>query len=104
MNMSSYRCCTPDTTESKKVLSLISMLKMVAEESRLKLLCILGNGEHCVTELMEHVDMSQSLISHHLADMKNSELVIDEKRGLRVYYKLTPRGKRILSLLEEVRA
>lgn len=102
MNMSSYKCCTPDTREYKNVVSLSSLLKLVAEESRLKLLCILGSGEHCVCEITEHVDMSQSLVSHHLADMKQAGLVADEKRGLRVYYRLTPKGSKILRLLKEV--
>lgn len=84
------------------MVSLSSLLKIVAEESRLKILCILGNDEHCVCEIMEHVDMSQSLVSHHLADMKQVGLVVDEKRGLRVYYQLTEKGKKILSLLKEV--
>ena len=101
MNMSSYSCCTPDSKEYKNVLSLSSILKLVAEESRLKLLCILGSGEHCVCELMEHVDMSQSLISHHLADMKKAGLVKDEKKGLRVHYHLTKTGYKILSILKE---
>lgn len=102
MNMDSYSCCTPDTKEYKSVVSLSSLLKLVAEESRLKLLCILGSGEHCVCEILEHVDMSQSLVSHHLADMKQVGLVVDEKRGLRVYYQLTPKGDKILRLLKEV--
>lgn len=102
MNMDSYSCCTPDTIEYKSVVSLSSLLKLVAEESRLKLLCILGSGEHCVCEILDHVDMSQSLVSHHLADMKQAGLVADEKRGLRVYYLLTPKGDKILRLLKEV--
>jgi len=102
MNMSSYSCCSPDTKEYKSVLTLSSILKLVAEESRLKLFCILGSGEHCVCELLEHVDMSQSLVSHHLADMKRAGLVTDDKQGLRVYYQLTRTGEKILKLLKEV--
>lgn len=38
---------------------------------------------------MDHVDLSQSLISHYLKDLKEIGIVIDEKRGFRVYYVLT---------------
>jgi ArsR family transcriptional regulator len=79
-----------------------ALLKIVSEESRLKLLCLLRNGEHCVCELMEHVDLSQSLISHHLKDLKDAEVVADEKRGLRVYYSLTKTGKHITNLLFQI--
>jgi DNA-binding transcriptional ArsR family regulator len=99
MNMDSYRCCTPLSVESKQVFSLSSLLKILAEESRLKILCILRRGEHCVSDIMKHVEMSQSLISHHLGDLKEAGVVSDDKRGLRVYYRLTPEGKRITDLL-----
>ncbi len=100
--MGSYSCCAQNTKRFRSVVALSSILKLVAEESRLRLLCIVSGGEHCVCEIMEHVDMSQSLISHHLSDLKSAGLVTDEKRGLRVYYQLTKRGKKILSLIQEV--
>src|SRR3989344_1678417 len=102
MNMSSYSCCSSSSKESKQVASLSGLLKLVSEESRLKLLCILRNGEHCVCELMEHVDLSQSLISHHLKDLKEEDLVTHNKQGLRVYYSLTEKGKYITDLLFRV--
>jgi ArsR family transcriptional regulator len=97
--MGSYGCCLSSSRESKEVASLSSLLKLVSEESRLKLLCILRQGEHCVCELMKHVEMSQSLISHHLKDLKEVDVVTDEKRGLRVYYSLTKKGKHVTNLL-----
>jgi len=97
--MSSFSCCSQSSKESKQVTSLSALLKIVSEESRLKLLCILRGGEHCVCELVDHVDLSQSLISHHLKDLKDAGVVIDDKRGLRVYYSLTDEGKRITNLL-----
>lgn len=75
------------------------LLKLMSEESRLKLLCILLNGEHCVCELMEHTKMSQSLISHHLKDLKDMGVVADEKKGLRVYYSLTEKGRKVTNLI-----
>jgi len=99
MNMSSYSCCSKSSKESKKISSLSTLLKLVTEESRLKLLCILKEKEHCVCELMEQVEMSQSLVSHHLKDLKDADIVTDEKKGLRVYYSLTKKGKHIIDLL-----
>lgn len=100
--MSSYKCCTPVSTESNQVSDLSALLKIVSEESRLKLLCVLKQGERCVCEIMEHVDMSQSLVSHHLKDLKDIGLVNDEKRGLYVFYSLTPKGKNIIKLLFQI--
>ena len=97
--MSSCNCCSSKSIESKKVTSLSTLLKLVSEESRLKLLCILKKGKHCVCEIMEHVNLSQSLISHHLKDLKESGIVQDEKKGLRVYYCLTKKGEHIINSL-----
>jgi ArsR family transcriptional regulator len=79
--------------------TLSSLLKVVSEESRLKLLCILRKGKHCVCEMEEHVNLSQSLISHHLKDLKEAGIVSDEKKGLKVYYSLTQKGVRIINSL-----
>ena len=100
--MSSYSYCSKSSKESKKISSLSTILKLVIEESRLKLLCILKGKEHCVCELMEHVEMSQSLISHHLKDLKEAEIVESHKKGLFVYYSLTKKGERIISLLFKI--
>lgn len=100
--MSSYKCCSPSSNEAKKVDSLASLLKIVAEPSRLKLLCVLRQGEHCVCEIMEHLTLSQSLISHHLRDLKDAGIVFDKKRGVRVYYALTKQGKSIATVLFKI--
>lgn len=102
MNMRSYSCCKSDSEESKYISSLSDILKLVSEESRLKILCILRQGEHYVCEIMEHVDMSQSLISHHLKDLKDVDILQDEKRGVRVYYSFTKKGKAITDLLFQI--
>jgi len=99
MNMSSYSCSSSASSESKQVAALAGLLKLVSEESRLKMLCILKQGEQCVCEIMENVKMSQSLISHHLSDLKEAGIVVDDKRGLRVYYSLTDKGRHITDLL-----
>lgn len=102
MNMGSYSCCSSTSKESKQVESISALLKLVSEESRLKILCILQKGKHCVCELMEHNSLSQSLVSHHLKDLKEEDLVVSRKKGLRVYYSLTEKGKHITNLLFKI--
>jgi ArsR family transcriptional regulator len=102
MNMRSYKCCTPDNHEFNQVTSLSSILKLVGEPSRLKILCILRKDKHCVCEIEEHVHLSQSLISHHLKDLKDAGLLQDEKQQQRVYYFLTKQGEVITDLLFQI--
>lgn len=94
--MNSYSCCTSGKVQFTQVETLSSLLKLVSEPSRLKILCILRHGEHCVCEFAEHVDLSQSLLSHHLADLRSARLISGKKQGLNVHYSLTPEGRRIV--------
>ena len=102
MNMSSYSCCSRFSRQSKKIASLSALLQLVSEKSRLQLLCVLKEKDRCVCELMEHVGMSQSLISHHLKDLKEGGIVAADKKGLYVYYSLTKQGNRIINLLFQI--
>ena len=97
-----FDCCTPSRIKSQNVSSLSSLLKITSEETRLKILCILKDGEHCVCEIMEHINYSQSLISHHLKDLKDAEIIVDEKRGLNVFYSLTKKGNIVTDLLFKI--
>lgn len=103
MNMHSYKCCSANETETKAVGDLSALLKIVSDSNRLRMLCILQNGEHCVCELMEHVKLSQSLISHHLKDLKDAGLVVDRKDSKWVYYSLTPKGTKITDLIFQLK-
>jgi ArsR family transcriptional regulator, arsenate/arsenite/antimonite-responsive transcriptional repressor len=102
MNMSSYSCCSSKSDGAKKISSLTLLLRIISEENRLKILCILLEKSHCVCEIMEHVKLSQSLISHHLKDLKEAGIVTDKKTGLRVYYSLTKKGKHIINSLFKI--
>ncbi len=97
--MGSYSCCAFNKQKFKQIASLSWLLKLVGEESRLKILCILGQGTHCVCEIEKHVKQSQSLTSHHLKDLKDAGLITDEKKGLWSYYSLTKQGKKIINLI-----
>jgi len=97
--MSSYSCCASDKHKFQKVASLSFLLKLVGDETRLKILCILNKGQHCVCEIERHVNKSQNLISHHLKDLKDAGLVIGEKKGLWVHYSLSEKGKKIINLI-----
>jgi ArsR family transcriptional regulator len=100
--MGSYSCCSKNTREANRLSSISSLLKLVGEENRLKILCILKEGQHCVCEIEKHLKLSQSLISHHLRDLKDGRLIKDNKKGLNIFYSLTLQGRRIVNLLSEI--
>ncbi len=63
-------------------------LKVVSEESRLKILCLLKKEELCVCQIWKELELSQNLTSHHLKILKDSGLVSQRKEGLKVFYSL----------------
>ncbi len=101
MNMYSCSCCANLSATATDIAELSATLKLVAEPNRLRILCLLADeSEHCVCEFNDHMPtISQSLLSHHLADLRKAALIEGEKKGLRVYYRLTDEGKRVLQIV-----
>lgn len=62
-------------------------IKAISEPSRLRILNYLKQ-ECCVGEIWKKLDLPQNLASHHLRVLKEAKLVVPEKRGLKVVYKL----------------
>jgi len=63
-------------------------LRAIAHELRLAVLCHLIQGPMCVHELMEATGAAQSNLSQHLARMRLMGILVNEKRGQQVYYRL----------------
>ncbi|CAM4234658.1 metalloregulator ArsR/SmtB family transcription factor [Vibrio neonatus] len=61
--------------------------KLLADETRLRcLLLIAREGGLCVCELTHALQESQPKVSRHLAQMRQSGVLVDERRGQWVYY------------------
>jgi len=64
------------------------LLRILADENRLKIVACLAGGEKCVCQLTEFIDIPQNLMSHHLRVLREHGLVQDNRRGQWVYYSL----------------
>ena len=60
----------------------------LSDEARLQIIEILLDGEHCVCDLMGHIDAAQSRLSYHLKVLKDAGLVSDRREGRWSYYTL----------------
>lgn len=79
-------CCTGDCKAS--IQSTLQFLKLISDENRLKIICLLGRGERCVCEIWQDLKIPQNLASHHLKTLKDFKLLTSKKVGLKVIYKL----------------
>lgn len=66
------------------------LFKALSDETRLRILALLGSGELCVCDLIAVLDLPQSTVSRHLAYLRNSGLVEDRRQGIWMYYRLSP--------------
>ena len=64
------------------------MLKSFADDTRLRVINLLGKQRLNVTELCELLGASQSNLSKHLARLRLTGVVSDQREGLNVYYSL----------------
>ena len=63
-------------------------LKVLSVESRVRILQLLKGRALCVGALAARLDVTQGAVSQHLRIMRDAGLVIDEKRGYFVHYRL----------------
>lgn len=68
--------------------SIIKSLRLLADATRLRLLLLLEQAELTVAEIQEILNMGQSRISTHLAQLKRAGLVADRRAGKHIYYGL----------------
>jgi DNA-binding transcriptional ArsR family regulator len=64
------------------------LLKAMAHPQRLRVLCLLVEGERSVGEIHEEVSLSQSALSQHLAKLRAIDLVTTRREAQTVYYRL----------------
>lgn len=64
------------------------VLKAIAQPTRLKIIQLLQDGEHCVCEIFPAIGHEQSNTSRHLQTMLKSGILNQRKDGLKIYYSL----------------
>lgn len=79
-------------------LELSDVYKIMGSETRLKIVCLIADGEKSVGEISEKIGMNASAISHQLKELKTHKLVSGRKCGQTVYYKLC--DHHVLNILE----
>ena len=65
------------------------LCKALANEHRLAILYDLSQGEKCVSNLAQEIGISVHLMSQHLRQLKERQLVRSRKEGQTVYYSIT---------------
>jgi ArsR family transcriptional regulator, virulence genes transcriptional regulator len=80
-----------------------ALLRALSNETRLLVMCHLGQGELSVGEINEAVRLSQSALSQHLAKLREEGFVSTRRDGQTIYYRLSdPRVSRLIGALHDI--
>ena len=78
-------------------------MQAMAHPLRLKILCLVGNQELSVLEIVEAVGTSQSNISQHLGVLRDNGVLDSRKDGNKVFYRIADaRVLKMISLTREI--
>ena len=80
--------------------TLAFLAKALSDENRLRILLSISKGRRSVSSIVEELELSQPLVSHHLKELKRSLLVTVERSGPFIYYEIA--DARIIDILEEL--
>lgn len=79
------------------------LLRALANEQRLMILCQLAAGERSVSELNDNLPLSQSAVSQHLAVLRESGIVKTRKEAQTVHYSLADGpAARVMATLHDI--
>lgn len=73
-------------------------LRAIADESRLNIIRLLLDKDFCVKALASKLQISESAVSQHLKILREAELVLGEKKGYFVHYRV--RKEKILAVAD----
>lgn len=89
--------------KDEDILLAAQAMKAIAHPLRLKVLCVLGDGERSVQEIVDHVGTTQSNISQHLAILRDKGVLATRKDANRVYYRIgDPRTVKLVGMMRDV--
>ena len=90
---------THTSTVKGDPVNLARAFQALADDKRVRVLELLGEGERCVCDLAEAIDITQPLLSFHLRTLREAGLVSSRKKGRWVHYSL---DRQALEQLERV--
>src|SRR5215510_4049941 len=74
--------------KSENIEQASAAMQAMAHPLRLKILCLVGNQELSVLEIVDAVGTTQSNISQHLAVLRDQAILLSRKEGNKVFYRI----------------
>jgi len=81
---------------------LVSIFKVLSDQTRLRILVLLYQESLCVCEFTGVLDSTQPKVSKGLSKLRDLNLVVDERKEKFVFYSLNKENKTLLKILEDI--
>jgi ArsR family transcriptional regulator len=75
-------------------------LKLFSNSSRLEILLMLEQREHCMDEMARKLKSKKPAISYHLSLLKKHDMICVKKRSRFTFYSLSQSGKKAIAALK----
>ena len=72
--------------DEDELIEMAELFKTFGDSTRIKILCVLFEGEKCVQEITDATGASQSAVSHQLRILKQARLVRNRRQGKQICY------------------
>lgn len=79
-----------ESSEARNLRQMTKVFKALSDSTRQQILQLLEERPRNVGEIVGNFDLSQPTISRHLAVLKEADLVVDQRQGQNVVYRLNP--------------
>lgn len=89
-----------DIRFSERLDAVAFLAKSLADENRLRILLCIDEKKKSVSRIVEELNLSQPLVSHHLKELKRTLLVRVERQGPFIYYEVA--DERIIDILRDL--
>jgi DNA-binding transcriptional ArsR family regulator len=76
------------TLENSIAEKLAGLFELIGQPTRLKIFLVIGENEACVCHLEAVLGIRQAAISQHLMTLRNAELLVSNRDGRRIFYRM----------------
>ena len=97
-HLHSFSCCPlhenavhtalENMPDNNEIEALSAFFKMMGDPTRIKMMCVMAQGEMCVQDIASALDMTKSAISHQLSGLKENKIVKSRREGKNVFYSI----------------
>ncbi len=83
---------------------LSQLFKCLSEPIRLRILnLLLTHGELCVCNIVDTLEISQGVVSRHLAYLRNNDILKSRREGTWIYYQITETDKLVQAIITQLK-